>query len=101
MCCPSGGRWPLGLTDVVSVRLWLDRYVEVSDPANVFSRFAQVLDPLFARCRTRSNALGGGDPGLRGGHSILAIAALSDQEINTLPRSCCPAAPSFGLPGAG
>ena len=30
----------LGAIDVVSVRLWLDAYVPVADPANVFSRFA-------------------------------------------------------------
>jgi uncharacterized protein with NAD-binding domain and iron-sulfur cluster len=30
----------LGTIDVVSVRLWLDRYVQVADPANVFSRFS-------------------------------------------------------------
>ena len=29
----------LGSIDVVSARLWLDRYVPVADPANVFSRF--------------------------------------------------------------
>jgi len=32
----------LGAIDVVSVRLWLDRYVAVADPANVFSRFTSI-----------------------------------------------------------
>ena len=32
----------LGAIDVVAVRLWLDRFVQVEHPANVFSRFEEL-----------------------------------------------------------
>ena len=32
----------LGSVDVVAARIWLDRYVEVENPANVLSRFSEL-----------------------------------------------------------
>ncbi len=82
----------LGAIDVVSVRLWLDRYVAVADPANVFSRFGSLqgagatffmLDQL--QNGDQDALWGGGEP--QGSvvasdfYNATAIAALSDQEI--------------------
>jgi len=85
----------LGAIDVVSVRLWLDTYVEVADPANVFSRFEALqgaggtffmLDQL--QKETESALWGGDQP--KGSviasdfYNATAIAALSDEEIVAL-----------------
>ncbi|QNG26130.1 FAD-dependent oxidoreductase [Synechococcus sp. HK01-R] len=85
----------LGAIDVVSVRLWLDAYVEVADPANVFSRFEALrgaggtffmLDQLQ---KGEEAALWGGEQP-QGSviasdfYNASAIAALSDQEIVAL-----------------
>jgi uncharacterized protein with NAD-binding domain and iron-sulfur cluster len=82
----------LGAIDVVSVRLWMDRYVTVADPANVFSRFGalQGAGATFFMLDQLQNAdqaalWGGGEP--QGSvvasdfYNATAIAALSDQEI--------------------
>ena len=81
----------LGAIDVVSVRLWMDRYVAVADPANVFSRFGalQGAGATFFMLDQLQNAdqaaLWGGEP--QGSvvasdfYNATAIAALSDQEI--------------------
>ena len=78
--------------DVVSVRLWLDRRIDVADPANVLSRFAGLrgagatffmLDQLQ---RETEQALWGDQP-VQGSviasdfYNASAIAALSDQAI--------------------
>ena len=82
----------VGAIDVVSVRLWLDRYVAVADPANVFSRFAslQGAGATFFMLDQLQNA---DEAELWGGcapqgsvvasdfYNATAIAALSDQEI--------------------
>ena len=100
----------LGAIDVVSVRLWLDRYVAVADPANVFARFGSLqgagatfmLDQLQ---NADQDALwGGGEP--QGSvvasdfYNATAIAALNDQEIvDTLLDEFCPRrCRAFGLP---
>ncbi|QNI67097.1 FAD-dependent oxidoreductase [Synechococcus sp. BMK-MC-1] len=85
----------LGAIDVVSVRLWLDAYVEVADPANVFSRFEALqgaggtffmLDQL--QQQTEAALWGGELP--RGSviasdfYNATAIAALSDEAIVAL-----------------
>ena len=85
----------LGAIDVVSVRLWLDTYLEVADPANVFSRFEALqgaggtffmLDQLQKETEA---ALWGGEPP-RGSviasdfYNATAIAVLSDEEIVAL-----------------
>ena len=85
----------LGAIDVVSVRLWLDTYVEVADPANVFSRFEALqgaggtffmLDQL--QKQTEAALWGGEQP--QGSviasdfYNATAIAALSDEEIVAL-----------------
>ena len=82
----------LGAIDVVSVRLWLDRTVDVADPANVFSRFRALkgagatffmLDQLQ---RDSRQELWGGQP-VQGSvvasdfYNASALAELSDQEI--------------------
>ena len=100
----------LGAIDVVSVRLWLDRYVAVADPANVFSRFGalQGAGATFFMLDQLQNAdqdalWGGGKP--QGSvvasdfYNATAIAALSDQEIvETLLDELLPqAVPSFRL----
>lgn len=98
----------LGAIDVVSVRLWLDTYVEVADPANVFSRFEALqgaggtffmLDQLQ---KEEEAALWGGEQP-RGSviasdfYNASAIATLSDQEIvELLMRELLPVAnPAF------
>ena len=100
----------LGAIDVVSVRLWLDRYVAVADPANVFSRFGalQGAGSTFFMLDQLQNAdqdalWGGGEP--QGSvvasdfYNATAIAALIDQEIvETLLDELLPqAVPSFRL----
>ena len=82
----------LGSIDVVSLRLWLDRYVPVADPANVFSRFSALrgsgatffmLDQLQ---RETESDLWGGQP-VQGSviasdfYNATAIAELNDQAI--------------------
>jgi hypothetical protein len=82
----------LGSIDVVSIRLWLDRYVPVADPANVFSRFTALkgagatffmLDQLQ---RDAEQALWADQPP-QGSvvasdfYNASAIADLSDEEI--------------------
>ena len=99
----------LGSIDVVSVRLWLDRYVPVADPANVFSRFSALrgagatffmLDQL--QSDTQRELWGGQTP--QGSvvasdfYNAAAIAELSDQEIvDCLMGDLLPMAqPAFG-----
>jgi uncharacterized protein with NAD-binding domain and iron-sulfur cluster len=98
----------LGSIDVVSVRLWLDRYVPIAYPANVFSRFESLkgsggtffmLDQLH---KDAQQALWG-DEQPRGSvvasdfYNASAIAAMSDQEIiDRLTRDLLPIAhPEF------
>ena len=99
----------LGSIDVVSVRLWLDRYVSVANPANVFSRFAALrgagatffmLDQL--QKQTERGLWGGQAP--QGSviasdfYNATAIAELSDQAIvDCLMKDLLPKAqPAFG-----
>ena len=100
----------LGAIDVVSVRLWLDRYVAVDDPANVFSRFAP-LQGSGATFFMLDQLQKGDETDLWGGrapqgsvvasdfYNATAIAALSDQEIvDTLMKELLPqAVPGFRL----
>ena len=98
----------LGSIDVVSARLWLDRYVPIAYPANVFSRFESLkgsggtffmLDQLH---KDAQQALWG-DEQPQGSvvasdfYNALAIAAMSDQEIiDLLTRELLPIAhPEF------
>jgi uncharacterized protein with NAD-binding domain and iron-sulfur cluster len=98
----------LGSIDVVSARVWLDRYVPIAYPANVFSRFDSLkgsgatffmLDQLH---RDAQQALWGDEPP-QGSvvasdfYNASAIAALSDQEIiDRLTRELLPIAhPTF------
>ncbi|WP_087069031.1 FAD-dependent oxidoreductase [Cyanobium sp. NIES-981] len=82
----------LGSIDVVSSRLWLDRYVPIAYPANVFSRFSALqgaggtffmLDQLQ---RDSEQALWGDEPP-QGSvvasdfYNAAGIAAMPDQEI--------------------
>ena len=82
----------LGAIDVVSVRLWLNAYVPVADPANVLSRFAGLrgaggtffmLDQL--QKGAERDLWGGTQP--QGSvvasdfYNASAVAALSDQQI--------------------
>ena len=100
----------LGAIDVLSVRLWLDRYVAVADPANVFSRFGSLrgagatffmLDQL--QNGDQAALWGGGEP--QGSvvasdfYNTTAIAALSDQEIvdNLLCELLQQAVPGFRI----
>jgi uncharacterized protein with NAD-binding domain and iron-sulfur cluster len=99
----------LGSIDVVSVRLWLDRYVPVADPANVFSRFGALrgsgatffmLDQLQ---KDAESALWGGQTP-QGSviasdfYNASAIAELGDQQIvDCLMQDLLPMAqPAFG-----
>lgn len=82
----------LGSIDVVSARLWLDRYVPVAYPANVFSRFESLkgsgatffmLDQLH---KDAQQALWGeeqpqGSVVASDFYNATAITAMSDQEI--------------------
>ncbi len=100
----------LDAIDVVSVRLWLDRYVAVADPANVFSRFdaLQGAGATFFMLDQLQNAdqdalWAGSEP--QGSvvasdfYNATAIASLSDQEIvDTLLHELLPqAVPGFRL----
>ena len=82
----------LGAIDVVSVRLWLDRYVPIPYPANVFSRFESLQGAggtFFMLDQLQSKA----EPALWGGNepqgSVIAsdfynaskIALMEDQAI--------------------
>lgn len=98
----------LGSIDVVSARVWLDRYIPIAYPANVFSRFDGLegsggtfflLDQLH---RDAQQALWAGEQP-QGSviasdfYNASAIAALSDQEIvNRLMQDLLPVAhPAF------
>ena len=98
----------LGSIDVVSARLWLDRYVPIAYPVNVFSRFESLkgsggtffmLDQLH---KDAQQALWG-DEQPQGSvvasdfYNASAIAAMSDQEIiDLLTRDLLPIAhPEF------
>jgi uncharacterized protein with NAD-binding domain and iron-sulfur cluster len=97
----------LGGIDVVSTRIWLDRYVEVENPANVLSRFEQLRGAggtFFMLDQLQPDEVG-----LWGGEepqgSVLscdfynagAILPLSDDDIvNLLMKDLLPSAvPSF------
>ena len=99
----------LGTIDVVSVRLWLDRYVPVADPANVFSRFSALqgsgatffmLDQL--QQESEAELWAGQSP--QGSviasdfYNASAIAELTDQQIvDCLMQDLLPMAqPDFG-----
>ena len=95
----------LGAIDVVSVRLWLDKYVATDTPANVFSRFPALrgaggtffmLDQLQ---RDTENELWGGQETPKGSvvacdfYNSSAIATLSDEDIvKTLMKDLLPEA---------
>ncbi|KZR85829.1 FAD-dependent oxidoreductase [Synechococcus sp. MIT S9504] len=99
----------LGTIDVVSVRLWLDRYVPVADPVNVFSRFS-ALQGSGATFFMLDQLQKESEPALWGGQtpqgSVIAsdfynasvIAELSDQQIvDCLMQDLLPMAqPAFG-----
>ena len=82
----------LGAIDVVSVRLWLDRTVQVAEPANVLSRFQALRESgatffmLDQLQRDSQQELWGADP-VQGSviasdfYNATAIAELSDQGI--------------------
>ena len=82
----------LGSIDVVSLRLWLDRYVPVADPANVFSRFSALRGAgatffMLDQLQKQSEPDLWGDQPVQGSviasdfYNATAIAELSDQEI--------------------
>jgi len=95
----------LGAIDVISVRLWLDKYVATDTPANVFSRFPALrgaggtffmLDQLQ---KDTENELWGGQETPKGSvvacdfYNSSAIATLSDEDIvKTLTRDLLPEA---------
>ncbi len=99
----------LGTIDVVSVRLWLDRYVPVADPANVFSRF-KALQGSGATFFMLDQLQKGAESALWGGqtpqgsviasdfYNASAISELSDQQIvDCLMQELLPMAqPAFG-----
>jgi uncharacterized protein with NAD-binding domain and iron-sulfur cluster len=98
----------LGSIDVVSARLWLDRYVPIAYPANVFSRFASLKGSggtFFMLDQLHKNAQQAlwGDQQPQGSvvasdfYNASAIAAMSDQEIiERLTRDLLPIAhPEF------
>jgi len=98
----------LGSIDVVSARLWLDRYVPIAYPANVFSRFASLKGSggtFFMLDQLHKNAQQAlwGDEQPQGSvvasdfYNASAIAAMSDQEIiERLTRDLLPIAhPEF------
>ena len=98
----------LGSIDVVSVHLWLDRYVSVADPANVFSRF-KALQGSGATFFMLDQLQKGAESALWAGqapqgsviasdfYNASAIAELSDQQIvDCLMRDLLPMAqPAF------
>ena len=82
----------LDAIDVVSVRLWLDRYVPVADPANVFSRFSALRGSgatffMLNQMQQGDQAALWGDQPVQGSviasdfYNATAIAELSDQAI--------------------
>ena len=82
----------LGTIDVVSVRLWLDRYVPVADPANVFSRFSALEGSgatffMLDQLQQGNEAELWGDQAIQGSvvasdfYNATAIAELSDLAI--------------------
>lgn len=98
----------LGSIDVVSVRLWLDRFVPVAEPANVFSRFAALkgagatffmldqlqresLEELWADQPVQGSVIASDF------YNASAIAELNDQEIvDCLMQDLLPSAqPAF------
>ena len=98
----------LGGIDVVATRIWLDRYVPVDNPANVFSRFSELrgaggtffmLDQL--QKETETELWGGEEPQgsviaadfYNGG----AVACLNDEDVvKLLVEELLPAAvPGF------
>ncbi|MFO7902799.1 MAG: FAD-dependent oxidoreductase [Pirellulaceae bacterium] len=98
----------LGSIDVVSARLWLDRYVPIAYPANVFSRFESLKGSgatFFMLDQLHKNAQQAlwGDEQPQGSviasdfYNASAIAAMSDQEIiDRLTRDLLPIAhPEF------
>ena len=99
----------LGSIDVVSLRLWLDRYVPVADPANVFSRFSALRGAgatffMLDQLQKQSELDLWGDQPVQGSviasdfYNATAIAELSDQEIvDCLMQDLLPKAqPGFG-----
>lgn len=99
----------LGAIDVVSVRIWLDRYVATDTPANVFSRFESLRGAggtffMLDQLQSASEELLWGEDGNPQG-SVLAcdfynagaIATLADGDIvDLLVRELLPAAvPAF------
>ena len=105
---PERAAASLGAIDVVAVRLWLDRFVAVEHPANVFSRFEELrgaggtffmLDQL--QKDTEVELWGGNEP--RGSvvasdfYNGTAIACMSDEDIvGLLTERLLPAAvPGF------
>ena len=99
----------LGSIDVVSIRLWLDRYVPVADPANVFSRFRALKGAgatffMLDQLQRESEQALWGDQAPQGSviasdfYNASAIVELSDQEIvNCLMQDLLPMAqPAFG-----
>ncbi|WP_028951871.1 FAD-dependent oxidoreductase [Synechococcus sp. CC9616] len=99
----------LGSIDVVSLRLWLDRYVPVADPANVFSRFSALRGAgatffMLDQLQKESEPDLWGDQPVQGSviasdfYNATAIAELSDQQIvDCLMQDLLPKAqPGFG-----
>ena len=99
----------LGSIDVMSIRLWLDRYVPVADPANVFSRFRALKGAgatffMLDQLQRESEQALWGDQAPQGSviasdfYNASAIVELSDQEIvNCLMQDLLPMAqPAFG-----
>ena len=102
----------LGSIDVMSIRLWLDRYVPVADPANVFSRFRALKGAgatffMLDQLQKESEQALWGDQAPQGSviasdfYNASAIVELSDQEIvNCLMQDLLPMAqPAFGDAG--
>ena len=82
----------LGTIDVVSTRLWLDRYVPIAYPANVFSRFESLKGAggtffMLDQLQKDSELALWGDEQPQGSvvacdfYNASAIAAMNDQEI--------------------
>jgi uncharacterized protein with NAD-binding domain and iron-sulfur cluster len=102
------GAASLGSIDVVSARLWLDRYVPIAYPANVFSRFESLKGSggtFFMLDQLHKDAQWAlwGDEQPQGSvvasdfYNASAIAVMSDQEIiDRLMRDLLPIAhPEF------
>lgn len=82
----------LGSIDVVSVRLWLDRYVPIAYPANVFSRFESLKGAggtffMLDQLQADSERELWGEDQPQGSviasdfYNAFAIAAMNDQDI--------------------